>query len=233
VLVASGTPSILPARDAAGTIPVVFVSGVDPVATGVAASLARPGGNVTGMTAMSADLTGKRLQLLKELLPQLAGVAVLVQTTSPATAQHVQNAEHAARTLVVQLQILAVSDPRDFDGIFGAAQGAGALLVAEDAVFTAHRTQIAELALKNRLPTISGLSVMVEAGGLMAYGPHYGDLYRRAATHVHKILQGAKPADLPIEQPTKFEFVVNMRTAKALGITIPAIILLRATDVIE
>lgn len=233
VLVASGTPSVLPARNATSTIPVVFVAAIDPVATGVITSLARPGGNVTGVTAMHADVTGKRLELLKELLPKLSRIAVLVRATSPATAQYVKEAELAARTLGAQLQVLAVRDPRDFEGAFSAAQGASALLQVDDAVFTAHRTQIAELALKNRLPTMSGLSEMVEAGGLIAYGPHYGDLYRRAATHVHKILKGAKPADLPVEQPTRFELVINLKTAKALGLTIPPSVLVRADQVIQ
>ncbi len=233
VLVASGTPSVLPARNATSTIPVVFVAAIDPVATGVAASLARPGGNVTGVTAMHADLTGKRLELLKELLPKLSRIAVLVRATSPATAQYVQEAELAARTLGAQLQVLAVRDPRDFEGAFSAARGAGALLQVDDAMFTAHRTQLAELALKNRLPTMYGFRDMVEAGGLMAYGPHYGDLYRRAATHVGKILKGARPADLPVEQPTRFELVINLKTAKALGLTIPQSILIRADHVIQ
>ena len=233
VLVASGTPSVLPAKNATSTIPVMFVAAIDPVAMGVVASLARPGGNVTGVSAVHADLTGKRLQLLRELLPKLSGIAFLVRATSPATAQYVKEAELAARTLGVQLRVLAVRDSSDFEGAFSEALGASALLVVDDAVMTAHRTQIAELALKNRLPTMYGLSEMVEAGGLMSYGPHYGDLYRRAAMHVHKILKGAKPADLPVEQPTKFELVVNLKTAKALGLTIPQSVLLRADEVIE
>jgi len=232
VLVASGTPSVLPARNATSTIPVVFVAAIDPVATGVVASLARPGGNVTGVTAMHADLTGKRLELLKELLPKLSRIAVLVRD-HPGHAQYVQEAELAARTLGAQLQVLAVRDPRDFEGAFSAARGASALLPVDDAVFTAHRTQLAELALKNRLPTMYGLSEAVVAGGLMAYGPHYGDLYRRAATHVDKILKGARPADLPVEQPSKFQLVLNLRTAKALGLTIPQSVLIRVDQVIQ
>src|SRR5713226_949815 len=233
VLVASGTPSVLPARNATSTIPVVFVSAIDPVAMGVTASLARPGGNVTGVTAMHADLTGKRLELLKELLPKLSRIVFLVRATSPATAQYVKEAELAARPLGAQLQVLAVRDSSDFEGAFSAARGASALLAVDDAVFTAHRTQIAELALKNRLPTMYGLSEAVEAGGLMAYGPHYGDLYRRAATYVDKILKGRKPADLPVEQPTKFELVINLKTAKQIGLTIPPNVLARADKVIK
>jgi putative ABC transport system substrate-binding protein len=233
VILASGTPSVLPARDGAGTIPVVFVAALDPVATGVAKSLARPGGNVTGMTAMHADITGKRLQLLQELLPDLTHIAFLVRATSPAAAQYVEDAERAARFLKVTLQILAVRDPGELEGAFAAIRSAKALLVADDAVFTAERARIAELALKHRLATIYGFGDMVEAGGLMSYGPHYGDLYRRAATQVHKLLQGDKPADLPVEQPMRFEFVLNMKTAKALGLTIPPIILFRADEMIE
>jgi ABC-type uncharacterized transport system substrate-binding protein len=233
VLVASGTPSVVPARNATSTIPVVFVAAIDPVAAGVVASLARPGGNVTGVSAVHADAMGKRLQLLKELLPKASRIAFMVRATSPATAQYVKEAELAAQTLGMQLQILTVRDPADFEGAFGSAQGASALLEVDDAMFTAQRTRIADLALKNRLPTISGLSEMVEAGGLMSYGPHYGDLYRRAAAQVHKILRGAKPADLPVEQPTKFELAINLKTAKALGLTIPQSLLARADEVIQ
>jgi putative ABC transport system substrate-binding protein len=233
VLVASGTPSVVPAKNATSTTPVVFVAAIDPVATGVVASLARPGGNVTGVSAVHGDAMGKRLQLLKELLPKASRIAFLVRAGSPATAQYVKEAEGAARTLGLQLQTLAVGEPSDFDGAFGSAHGASALLQVDDAMLTAQRTRLAELAMKHRLPAISGLSETVEAGGLMSYGPHYGDLYRRAATQVDKILKGAKPADLPVEQPTKFELVVNIKTAKALGLTIPPSLLLRADQVIE
>jgi len=233
VLVASGTPSVLPAKNAASTIPVVFVAAIDPVATGVVASLARPGGHVTGASAVHADVTGKRFQLLKELLPRLSRVASLVRATSPATAQYVKEAELAARALGTQLQVVSVREPRELEGAFSAAQGGSALLLVDDAMLTAHRTQIAELALKHRLPTISGLSETVEAGGLVSYGPHYGDLYRRAATQVHRILRGAKPADLPVEQPTTFELAINRKTAKALGLTIPQSVLARADHIIE
>ena len=233
VLVASGTPSVVPARNATSTVPVVFVAAIDPVATGVVASLARPGGNVTGVSAVHADAIGKRLQLLKELLPKASRIALMVSATSPATAQYVKEAEVASRTLGIELQILQVRDPGDFEGAFSSAQRASALLQVDDAMLTANRLRIADLALKNRLPTISGLSETVEAGGLMSYGPHYGDLYRRAATLVHKILRGAKPADLPIEQPTKFEMVINLKTAKALGLTIPQSLLQRADQVIK
>jgi putative ABC transport system substrate-binding protein len=232
VLVASGTPSVLAAKNATSTIPVVFVIAIDPVAAGLVESLARPGGNVTGLTAVYADLIGKRLELLKELLPKLSRIAVLVRAT-PAAAQYLKEAELAVQTLGASLQVLTVSDPRDLEGAFSAARGASALLQSDDAVFTASRTQIAELALKNRLPTVSGLREMVEAGGLMAYGAHTGDLYRRAATYVDKILKGARPADLPIEQTTKFELVINLKTAKVLGLRIPQSLLLRTDEVIQ
>ena len=231
VILASGTPSVIPAKNTA--IPVVFVAAIDPVAAGVATSLARPGGNVTGLSAVHGDVTGKRLQILTELLPRLTKIAFLVRATSPATAQYVKEAELAARALGIELQILTVRDPTDLEGALSSAQAAGALLVVDDAVFTAQRSKIAELAMKIGLPTMSGLRETVDAGGLMAYGPHYGDLYHRAATHVHKILKGAKPADLAIEQPTKFELVINLKTAKTLGLTIPPTLLARADEVIE
>jgi putative ABC transport system substrate-binding protein len=233
VLVASGTPSVVPAKRATSTVPVVFVAAIDPVVTGVVQSLARPGGHVTGVTAMHGDVIGKRLELLKELLPRLSRVAVLVRATSPGTPPYLKEAEQAARALGIPLQVLAARDPHDLEGAFATARGASAVLVADDAVFTANRSHIALLAIQNRLPTIYGFSDMVEAGGLLAYGPHYGDLYRRAAVQVHKLLKGARPADLPVEQPTKFELVINLKTARALGLTIPPAVLVRAETVIE
>jgi putative ABC transport system substrate-binding protein len=233
VLVASGTPSVMPAKNATKTIPIVFVAAIDPVAAGVTASLARPGGNVTGVTAMHADLIAKRLGLLKEMLPKLSGVAVLARAGSGATAQYVKEAELAAPKVGLQLRVVTVRDPGELEGALSAIQGMKALVVADDAVFTAHRTQIVELALKNHLATAYGFSDMVESGGLMAYGPHYGDMYRRAGMQVHKILTGAKVTDLPVEQPTKFELVINLKTAKALGLTIPPSLLQRADQVIE
>jgi putative tryptophan/tyrosine transport system substrate-binding protein len=233
IIVASGTPSVLPARDAAGQIPVVFVGTLDPVGTGLVASLARPGGNVTGSTSISGDVIAKRLQMIRELLPNLARIAILVRESSPTAAQYVLESKTAARNLGIDLQIEHERRPDDLDGMFVAVKGSSALLVADDAEFTAHRAQIAELALRHQLPFVSGLREMVEAGGLMAYGASFRDLYRRAGSHVHKILQGAKPADLPVEQPTRFELVLNMRTAKALGLTIPPSLLALADGVIE
>jgi putative tryptophan/tyrosine transport system substrate-binding protein len=233
IIVASGTPSVLPARDAAGQTPVVFVATIDPVAAGLVASLARPDHNITGMTSISADVIAKRLQMVRELLPKLAKVALLVRESSPDTAQYVKESATAARNLSIELQVEIERDPKDLEAVFVAARGASALMVADDAEFTAHRAQIAELALKYQLPTISGLRELAEAGGLMTYGPSFGELYRRAASHVYKILQGANIADLPIEQPVKFDFVLNMRTAKALGLTLSPSLLALADEVIE
>jgi putative tryptophan/tyrosine transport system substrate-binding protein len=233
IIVASGTPSVLPARDAAGPTPVVFVAAIDPVAAGLVASLARPVGNITGMTTISADVTAKRLQMVRQLLPKLTKIALLIRESSPDTAQYVKESETATRNLGIELQIEIERDPKDLEGIFVAVRGVSALVVADDAEFTAHRAQIAELALKNQLPTVFGLREQAEAGGLMAYGPSFEELYRRAASHVYKILQGANIADLPIEQPVKFEFVLNMRTAKALDLTIPPSLLALADEVIE
>jgi putative tryptophan/tyrosine transport system substrate-binding protein len=233
VLVASGTPSVVPAKEATRTIPIVFVAAVDPVAAGVTASLARPGANVTGITAMHADLIAKRLGLLKELLPRVATVAVLARVGSAATAQYVKEAEAAAPKLRLHVRVVTLRDVADLDAALTTLQPVHALVVADDAVFTAHRDKIVELALKHRLPAAYGFSEMVEAGGLMAYGPHYGDMYRRAAIQVDKILRGAKPAELPVEQPVRFELAINLKTARALGLTIPPSVLARADQILE
>jgi putative tryptophan/tyrosine transport system substrate-binding protein len=238
VLVASGGPSVLPAKNATSTIPVVFVASLDPIATGLVPSLARPGGNVTGTTTMYADAIGKQLQLLSELFPKISHIAVLVRDNpeSSTQVQRVREAELAARSLGLQLQITRVRDPRDpreFDAAFNAVRGATALIQLDDAVFTETRTQVAQLALKYRLPAMVGHRQIVEAGGLLSYGADIEDLYRHAAVYVDKILKGAKPGDLPIEQPTKFELVINLKTAKALGLTIPPSLLQRADQVIE
>jgi putative tryptophan/tyrosine transport system substrate-binding protein len=233
VLLASGTAAVLLSRDAAVTIPVVFVAAVDPVAMGLVASLARPGGMITGITPVAEELNGKRLQLLQQLIPNFSSVAFLVRAGSPATAEHTKEAERAARTLGLRLHVVAARDDSELEKAISAAQGAGALLVVDDTVFTGQRTRIAELALKNRLATMYGHKDMAQAGGLMTYGPHYWDLYRRAAEQVDRILKGAKPGDLPVEQPTKFELVINLKTAKALGITVPPTLLAHADEVIE
>jgi putative ABC transport system substrate-binding protein len=233
VLLASGTSSVLLTGNAARTIPVVFVAAVDPVVMGLVKSLARPGGTVTGITVVAEELNGKRLELLRQLIPDLSSVAFLVRLGSPATPEHTKEAERAAGTLGLRLQVVAARDHSELEKAISAARGAGGLLVVDDSVFTTQRARIAELALKNRLPTMYGLREMVEARGLMSYGPDYGDLYRRAAEYVQKILQGVRPGDLPVEQPTKFELVINVKTAKALGLTIPPSLLARADQVIE
>jgi putative ABC transport system substrate-binding protein len=233
ILLASGTPSVLPARDVAGQIPVVFVATFDPVATGLVASLARPGGNITGMTSISGDVIAKRLQLVTELIPNAARIAILVREASPTAAQYERESQAAARGMGIALQIENTHDMTDLDAMFLAVKGASVLLVADDAEFTARRAELAKLGIKHRLPIVSGLKEMVEAGSLMAYGGSFAELYRRAASHVHKILQGMSPADLPIEQATKFELVLNLKTAKALGLEIPPTLLARADEVIE
>ena len=236
VIVAAGaSPLAHAAKDATSTIPIVMTSHGDPVGSGLVASLARPGGNVTGLSMLSPDLLGKQLQLLKEAVPKLSRVAVLSHPTNPQHARSVREAEVAARSLKLRLQTLEARAPSEFAGAFSAAtkERAGALIVLADGMFWGERTRFAELAAKHRLPLMAGLREHADAGGLLAYGARLRDNFRRAATYVDKILKGAKPGDLPIEQPTKFEFVVNLKTAKALGLTIPQSLLLRADEVIQ
>jgi putative ABC transport system substrate-binding protein len=233
VILASGTPPVPAAKSATKTIPIVFVASIDPVATGVVASLARPGGNVTGFAGIHSDLMGKRLELLGEAVHKLSRVAVLSHATNPGNAEYIRQTELAARALGVQVQLLAVRDAGDFERVFSEARGASAVIQLDDVIFTSHRRQVVELAARHRLPTMYGFKEFVHAGGLMAYGPDYPDLYRRAATYVDKILKGANPADLPIEQPAKFELVINLKTARVLGLAIPPSLLVRANQVIE
>jgi putative ABC transport system substrate-binding protein len=233
VLLASGTPPVPAAKAATKTIPIVFVASIDPVATGAVASLARPGGNVTGLAGIHSDLMGKRLELLREAVPKLSRVAVMSHATNPGNAEYIRQAELAARALGVQLLFLPVRDAGDFERAFSEARGANALIQLDDVIFTSHRKRVVELAVRHQLAAMYGFKEFVDAGGLMAYGPDYPDLYRRAATYVDKILRGANPGDLPIEQPTKFELIINLKTAKALGLTIPQSLLQRADQVIE
>jgi putative ABC transport system substrate-binding protein len=234
IIVAAGTPSVFPARDAAGPIPVVFVATFDPVEAGLVPSLARPAGNVTGLTTISGDLVAKRMELIKEFFPAFTKVAILVRESSPTAPHYIQQSRFAAEKLGVDLQVLTERQPADLEKLLAAARASDALVVGDDTEFTTYRTEMAELAVKNRLPTIHGLREMVDAGGLIAYGASFHDLYRRAASHVKKIImQGVRPGDIPIEQPSKFEFVVNMRTAQALGLNIPSTLLARADEVIE
>ena len=235
VIVAAGTPPPYAAKRATTTIPIVMTNASDPVGSGLVASLARPGGNITGLSLLSPELAGKQLELLKETVPKVSRVAVLWNPANPVHTLILRQAEVAARSLRLQLQILEARGPNEFDSAFSAMtkERAGALLVLADPMFFGHRTRLADLAAKSRLPSVFLLREHADAGGLMAYGPSTRDNFRRAATYVDKILKGAKPGDLPIEQPTKFELVINLKTAKALGLTIPRSVLGRADEVIR
>jgi putative ABC transport system substrate-binding protein len=233
VLVASGTPAVIPARNATTTVPVVFIAAMDPVATGLVTSLARPGGNVTGLTAVFSDMIGKRLELLKEMLPSLTRVALLSRPANPGHFQYVEQTLMAARILRVELEVMEVNSPDDFEAEFRRAQGVGALVQIDDAMFTSHRERLVELATRYRIPGAYGFREFVEIGGFVAVGPSYSELYRRAGAYLDKILKGAKPADLPVEQASKFEFILNLKTANALGLTIAPILVARADEVIE
>ena len=236
VIVSVVTQASVAAKHATSTIPIVIVSVADPVGAGLVASLARPGANVTGTSAMTSEVIGKSLALLKQTVPIVSPVAVLWNPNNVTyQGQILRETEMAAGKLGVELQTFGVRAPDDFDRTFAAITGAraAALLVLPDPLFSAYTARIAELADKSRLPAMYGLKEDVIAGGLLAYGPKYPDLYRRAASYVDKILKGAKPADLPVEQPTKFEFAINLKTAKALGLTIPPGILAIADEVIE
>jgi len=233
IVAAAYTPDA--AKGATSTIPIVMTNHADPVGSRLVASLARPGGNVTGLSVQSPDLVGKQLQLFKEAVPKLSRVAVLSNPIHPGHPRSLREAEVAARSLKMRLQVLEARAPTEFAGAFSAAtkESAGALLVVGDPMFFGERTRIVELAAKNRLPLMASQKEYAEAGGLLAYGIDHRDSFRRAATYVDKILKGAKPGDLPIEQPTKFEFVINLKTAKALGLTIPPSLLGRADEVIQ
>jgi putative ABC transport system substrate-binding protein len=235
IVTGSGTPGPVAARRATSTIPIVMTIAGDPVGSGLVASLARPGGNVTGLSIVVPDLLGKQLQLLKEAVPTVSRVAVLSNPTNPAVAVSLGAAEAAALSLHVQLQVLRARAVSELDGAMSAAtrEGAGALIVIGDSVFFGQRARIAKLAAQSHLPSMFLEREHAQAGGLMAYGPSFRDNYRRAATYVDRILRGAKPADLPVEQPRKFELLINLRTAKALGLTIPPAVLARADEVIQ
>jgi ABC-type uncharacterized transport system substrate-binding protein len=235
VIVTHGAVATRAARRATAAIPIVFASSGDAVATGLVASLARPGGNVTGLTIIAPELAGKRLELLREAIPRFTRLAVLWNSANPVVVPEFKETQVAARTLGVQIQSLEVTDPGGFAGAFSDMRGKrpGALIVLSDAMFLSQNAQIVGLAAKSRLPAMYAESEFIVAGGLMSYGSNLVVQYRRAATYVDKILRGAKPADLPVEQPTKFELVINVKTAKALGIEIPQSILVRADKVIE
>jgi putative ABC transport system substrate-binding protein len=235
VLLTAGSAAARAAKSATASIPIVMATGGDPVGLGLVETLARPGGNVTGMTTLSRELSGKRLELFREALPRVSRMGMLWHRTSNIDALTSRATEQAAQTLGIPFKLHAVDGPLDFDRALRAlvAERVGAVLVATSPMFLGNRRQLADLALKHRLPTMFALRDYVEAGGLMSYGRSDSDMFRRAAGYVDKILKGAKPAELPIEQPTKFELVVNVKTAKALGLTIPRSMLAGADAIIE
>jgi putative ABC transport system substrate-binding protein len=236
VILATSTPPAVAAKNATTTIPIVMATSADPVGQRLVASLARPGGNVTGLSfSVGLEVVGKELELLKETVPTVRRVAVLSNPANPGHALAIKNVQSRARALGVQLLLLVARDPNEFEPAFAAMtrERAGALLVVPDAVFGLHRARLQDLAVKSRLPAMYGLREHTEAGGLMSYAVDLRDSFRRSATYVDKIPKGAKPADLPIEQPTKFELVINLRTAKALGLAIPPSVLVRADEVIQ
>jgi putative ABC transport system substrate-binding protein len=235
VIITSGPSVTRAAKEATVTIPIVMTNDNDPVGNGFVASLARPGGNITGLSTLGRELSGKRLELLKQIVPRLSRAAVLGTSTSPGNAQNLKEMELAAGVLAVKLQYLDALAPKDIETAFGAARTgrAEAILVLDSSVFGAQRTQIVGLAAKSRLPAIYHRSGFVEAGGLMSYGVSFTDMDRPAATYVDRILKGAKPADLPVEQPKKFEFIINLKAAKQIGLTIPSNVLVRADKVIR
>jgi putative ABC transport system substrate-binding protein len=235
VIVAVGPPAIRATKKATAVIPIVMMTSGDPVGAGFVANLARPGGNVTGLSFLGEELSGKLLQLLKEAMPKVSRVAVLWNPTNGAHSGYWKDLRTAAQTFGIELQSLELRRPDELDlTLAQPTRGhADALLMLLDPIFTANARRIADIAIKNRLPTIYGLRRLADAGGLMAYGPSTAEGVRLAASYVDKILKGAKPADLPVEQLTRFELVINLKTAKALGLTIPPSLLLRADQVIE
>ena len=234
VILTHNTPPVIAAKQATSVIPIVFATAADPVDTGLVASLARPGGNVTGLSSQTTDLASKRIELLPEVVPGLRQLAFLSQPDNPYVVFDMRQAEAAARTLGLETASLEIRRAEDigpaFEGLKGRAE---ALYILPDPLLFTHRLRINTLALGARLPTIHSLREYVEASGLMSYGPNWSDQWRRAADYVDKILRGAKPADLPVEQPTKFDLIINLTTAKALGLTVPDKLLALANEVIE
>ncbi len=235
IIVSAGPAVTGRIKEATGTIPIVMGFDGDPVGSGFVASLARPGGNITGLSTLAPELSGKQLELLKEIFPKLSHLAVLGDSSEPGNAQNLKELERAAKAFGVKLQHIDVVSPKDIEIAFRAASKgrAGAVLVLPSPVTFTQRAKVVELAVKNRLPTIYPFPVFVQAGGLMSYGPSFTDLFRRAATYVDKILKGAKPTDIPVERPQKFDLIINLKTAKQLGITIPPEILFQADEVIR
>jgi putative tryptophan/tyrosine transport system substrate-binding protein len=235
LIIVNTTPAAIAVKKATTTIPIVIPTAIDPVGAGLITSLAHPGGNITGSTILSAELSAKRLELLKEVIPGLSRMAVLWNAANPANALAWRQTQDAARALGVTLQPHAVQGPKDFEVAFAlmAEERPDAVFVLEDALIVQYLRRIVDFAIEKRLPTVFGHRDRVEAGGLMSYGPQFSEMMRRAASQMDKILRGARPADLPVEQPTAFEFVINLRTANALGLTVPPLLLSRADEVIE
>jgi putative ABC transport system substrate-binding protein len=235
VIVTGGPSATRAAKEASATIPIVMATNTDPVGDGFVASLARPGGNITGLSTLAPEISGKRLEILKEVVPRLSRVVVFETSTTPGTAQSLKETELAAVAFGVKLNYLDIRAAKEIEEAFRVAtkQHADAALMLDSAIFNSQRAQFVALAAKDRLPVIYHHSLFVEPGGLMSYGVNLTDLHRRAATYVDKILKGAKPADLAVEQPTKFELVINLKTAKQIGLAIPPNVLARADKVIR
>jgi putative ABC transport system substrate-binding protein len=235
VIVAAGSQAVQAARQATRSIPIVMTSSSDPIGTGFVESLARPGGNVTGLSLMSTDLSGRRLQLLKEIVPGLTDVGILWNPDDPPATLSLKETQAAAEAMGLFTQAVEVRSPDDLERAFAsfAALRVQAIDLLSAPIMQNYAPRIAELALKSRMPSIQNSNAFSEAGGLMSYGPKYSDLYRRAAFYVDKLLKGAKASDLPVEQPTRFELVINLKTAKALGLTVPPTLLAIADEVIE
>jgi putative ABC transport system substrate-binding protein len=234
VIVTYSTPAVLAVKQATSLIPIVFAGAGDPIGTGLVASLAVPGGNATGVSLQTSDIAGKRLELLRELVPDLRRLAIMANVDSPNSLLEMSEARAAADTLSINIVSLEVRRGQEIAPAFEALKGrAEALYVVLDPIMNAHRVRISILAVGARLPTVVPFRAFVEAGGLMSYGPNQPDVFRRAADYVDKILRGAKPGDIPVEQPTKFDFIINLTTATALGLEIPPTLLARADEVIE
>ena len=233
IMITGGTPTALAAKRATAVIPIVFAMTGDPVGTGLVAHLARPGGNLTGLSTQTTDTVSKRIELLREVVPNLRRLAILANIDSPVVVLEMGEAQAAANTLGLEVVTLEVGRAQDIERTFETLGRADGLYVCADPLVSANRTRINALALAARLPTMHDLREYAVPGGLMSYGPNIPDLFRRAGEYVDKILRGAKPAELPVEQPTKFELVINLNTAKALGLEIPATLLARADEVIE
>ncbi|HEY1269702.1 MAG TPA: ABC transporter substrate-binding protein [Candidatus Binatia bacterium] len=235
VIVADAPTPTRAAKQATSKIPIVMAYDLDPVGNGFVASLAHPGGNITGLSSLAPEISGKQLEFLTEIVPRLSRVAVFGESANPGNAKRLKEVEHAAAGLGAQMQYLNIRDPKDIESAFQAARkaSADAVLVLGGPILAAHREALADLAIKSRLPATYSREEYVEKGGLMTYGPSITDLYRRAAVYVDKILKGAKPGDLPVEQPTKFELMINLKAAKQIGLTIPPNVLARADRVIK